>query len=71
MTTYTRTTHPNLAGSRNSTALKMLFDAYLFNDQFLILEALKQLEFLDDLQRLNTACPGGSEIPERGERRRG
>ena len=62
VTTHKRTTLPNLAGEPNSTAIKMLFDAYLHQDQFLIQEAMKQLEFLDHLQRLKTyhaAIPSG------------
>jgi len=71
MTTYTRTTHLNLAGSPNSTALKMLFDAYRQQDPFLILEAMKQLEVLEYVQRLNTGFPDSSTIPEPGRGRRG
>jgi hypothetical protein len=79
MTIYTRTTHPNLAGSSNSKsnsprevdifdALRMFYHSD--GDLFRLQSALRHLETIDDLQRLNTGFPGDSEIPERGEGRR-
>jgi hypothetical protein len=75
MTTYTRTTRPNLAGSRNSIsnsprevdifqALSMFYNSE--GDLFRLQSALRHLEIIEVIQRLNTGFPGGSKIPERG-----
>jgi hypothetical protein len=75
MTTHKRTTLPNLAGKPNSTpdaleAARMYLSAKHEGDDMRIEFAGRHLELIEYFQRLNTAFPGYSEIPERGEGRR-
>jgi hypothetical protein len=57
MTTYTRTTHPNLANSPNSTAdvfeaLKGFYSAMEDLDLFRANSWFRHLEFINDIQYL-------------------
>ncbi len=75
MTTPTRTTPLNFAGKPNSTpeiskAVEMLFRAHLHQDPFQIENAMKHLEFLEYLQRLNHDRDAVLLGYERGERQR-
>jgi hypothetical protein len=69
MTTYTRTTHPNLANSLNSTPedreMAILLVAY--PGRMRLPEVEDFLALMDFIFDGNTGFPGDSEIPERGE----